>query len=42
MQQKSGVFEGRTEEEERVNTLVDKRQQEITFREFEGKPLTPW
>ena len=42
MQQKSGVFEGRTEEEERVNTLVDLRQQEITFREFDGKPLTPW
>ncbi len=40
--QKSGVFPGNTEEEEKVNTLIDKRQQEITFREFEGKPLTPW
>ena len=39
---RSGVFSGMTHEEEKVNMLVDQRQHEITFREFEGKSLTPW
>ena len=40
--QKSGVFEGKTLEEEKVNALVDKRMQEITFRQCDGKTLTPY
>ena len=40
--QKTGVFEGKTLEEEKANAIVDKRMQEITFREFEGKSLTPF
>jgi len=43
MMKKTGVFEGRTLEEEKVNALVDLRLQEITFRQFEGnKLLTPY
>ena len=42
MLSKSGVFDGNTQEEEKVNQTIDKRQQEITFREFEGGVLTPW
>ena len=40
--QKTGVLKGNTLEEEKVNMLVDKRLQEITFREFEGTKLTPY
>ena len=40
--QRSGVFKGHSLEEEKVNVLVDKRLQEITFREFDGKTLTPF
>jgi len=38
---KSGVFEGKTLEEERVNATIEMRMQEITFRLFNGKILTP-
>lgn len=36
MVSKTGVFAGQTLEEEKVNQSVDRRLQEITFREFEG------
>ena len=39
---KSSVFGNKTHEDERVNKAVDKCMQEITFREFDGKTLTPW
>ena len=39
---KTGVLEGKTLEEEKVNLTVDEHLQQITFREFEGKILTPW
>ena len=42
MVSKTGVFAGQTLEEEKVNQSVDRRLQEITFREFEGRSLTPW
>ena len=34
---KSEAVVGKTREEEKVIMTVDKRLQEITFREFEGK-----
>lgn len=40
--QRTGVFEGKTREEEKVNSSVDKRMQEITFRQYNGNILTPY
>lgn len=40
--EKSRVFDGVNAKEEEVNRMIDRRLQEITFREFEGKLLSPW
>ena len=40
--EKSRVFDGVNAKEEEVNRIIDKRLQEITFREYEGGILTPW
>ena len=40
--EKSRVFDGLNAKEEEVNRIIDKRLQEITFREYEGRILTPW